>query len=245
MTRIISLISIVCITFDISLLAQSAENNRSKSSARFELGIEQDANFGFYPSARAVLSINDAFEVGGYGNYYTNPTYAAADGTGPWTEFGLLMNFLPLQNKYQDLFLSVNLGLSNGNILSGDSIAHFGEGFSVGIVAAYNYSGIELLATGNYYAPFKERGIFANSFYFYSLSAGFYFLSVLSAGIHYEENVLNFLQLNEREQSYEWLGPYVQFLINETYSLRFTGGWDLSDNGISTFYKLGLNITFE
>lgn len=227
-----------------SLLAQTTDTQTNRLG-RLELGLEQDANFGFYPNARAVFPLNQIVEVGGYGNFYTNAVYASPDGTGPWTEFGLLVNLLPIQRQDQSLVWSINAGLSNGSILSGDSVARFAEGLAIGSTILYNYSIVELLASGSYYTPFKKRGLLSNSFYFFSVSAGVYLVPSLSLGLHYEDNQLSFPELDIREQSYEWLGPYIQLLINQTYTLRFTGGWDLADNGFDSFYKLGLSINFE
>jgi len=227
------------------LFGQNVDTKQKNQVARFELSLNQDANFGFYPGARAVFPISQSFELGGYGNYYTNPAYATSDGTGPWTEFGLLVNFNPIQSSSQNLFLSSSVGLSNGNVLSGDSVERFAEGLSLGLTAVYNYSTLEFLASGSYFLPFKKRGIFSNSFYFYMLSAGVYILPSFSIGTHYENNETNFLKLKRTEQTYEWIGVYFKFIVSQKYTLQFTGGRELADNGTNSFYKLELNISLQ
>lgn len=221
----------------------SQENNRVKKTdnSSLYLTFNQDINFGFYTIATGYIPIQKKLDFVFYGDFYTNPSFTANNGTGLWTEFGVGLNF-KIKKKLQ---VNPAIGLTNGRLLSAGEQPTMGEGIAPNININYNSKRFTIQSFGAYYIALQRLSDNANNFFIYSISSGIHITPKVSFGGHFEHIYLYELEKNNEYTLYRWLGAYVQFSILDKYNLRFTGGSDNANRGTDTFYKMVLGISLN
>lgn len=216
--------------------------------------LSQDSFFGFYPSFNGLIPMSEDVDFSFYGILWTRDTFGNAAGSGDdlWTEFGLGINYHALDGA---LTIKPQIGVTNGSLLSGGERNEAGEtvGAAVGdgIVPSLtiNYSGDRFEAEwySGYYAALRQRGDDAAlDFLHLWANAGYKVTDRFSVGGHYEllQNSRNNFPGGSAGVTYEWLGPYAQFSLNNGFFARFTAGAEIQDNSEGDFYKLTTGFGF-
>ena len=162
------------------------------------------------------------------------------------------MNIHALDGK---LAIKPQIGITNSSLLSGGEIAADGtqEGgnFADGVVPSLtvNYSGEKFEAeyySGYYLAARGRDGDAALDFLHLWVNAGYKITNKVSTGAHYEwlENSRNTFPGTDGSTTYEWVGPYVQFSLDNGFFSRFTSGAEIQDGATGDFYKLTAGFSF-
>ena len=221
--------------------AHAADDDPLSGSVSFN----SDSFFGVNPFVGLAYDTGE-IDVTFYGIYWGAGTgQAFAD----WTEFGVGVGFEAMDG---DLYINPQLGFLSGNLLSSNTGDEgvVGDGYVPNLTMNYDDGAWEGQLYAGWYLPLRDRDSAGNStseFLHYWVSAGKKLNDHFSVGLHFEE-------LERTDGSnvgsldfYQWIGPYFQ-VGNDTYSLRFSGGIDLEDDGgaatTNEFYKLQFGYNF-
>lgn len=213
----------------------------------FTVVLNQDAFFGFYPTFNALIPVSDNMDLSVYGILWTTADFSSGAGLGRdlWTEFGIGVNIYAMDGN---LTIKPQVGITNGFLLSQGTDDGVGGNVLDGIVPSLtmNYSDEALEAEfyGGYYGAVRNRNTRGLDFLHTWVNAGAKFTDNFSAGAHYEILSLTRAAGGNAANVYHWVGPYVQFKLENGFFTRFTGGWDVGEGNSGDFYKLAVGFSF-
>jgi hypothetical protein len=244
MKKMSLLVLSACLFSTLAANAQDAIPTGNPGNFSFQVGLNQDVFFGFYPTLAGSYSLNPSTDFTFYGILWTTPSFshAAPSGFGLWTEFGAGLNFNLLDNQ-----LSVNpqIGFTHGSLLSSALQGRpvVGDGIVPNLTANLNTASLEGEFYGGYYAALRNIGEVQLDYLHYWLNAGVKIGPVLSVGAHYEQLRNTKVTGGEASNVYQWIGPYAQIALPNGHSIRFSGGPDVvKSNETADFYKLTLKL---
>lgn len=237
----------------VTAAVQAATPASEKRSESFTVVLNQDSFFGFYPTFNALIPVGDNVDLSVYGILWTTPDFSTNGGGGDlWTEFGIGANFYAMDGA---LTIKPQIGILNGALLSGGNTGAAGVGGNVfdGIVPnlTMNYDDDKFEAEfyGGYYAALRNRNDSGLDFLHTWINAGYKFTSNFSAGAHYE--ILSLTRNSNPGGSasnvYQWVGPYVQFSLDNGFFTRFTAGAEMgggAGGNQGDFYKVAVGFSF-
>lgn len=237
----------------VAAAVQASTAMAEKRSESFTVVLNQDSFFGFYPTFNALIPVGDNVDLSVYGILWTTPDFSTNGGGGDlWTEFGIGANFYAMDGA---LTIKPQIGILNGALLSGGNTGAAGVGGNVfdGIVPnlTMNYDDDKFEAEfyGGYYAALRNRNDSGLDFLHTWINAGYKFTSNFSAGAHYE--ILSLTRNSNPGGSasnvYQWVGPYVQFSLDNGFFTRFTAGAEMgggAGGNQGDFYKVAVGFSF-
>lgn len=222
------------------LMAQDADK------FSFDVSLNSDQFFGFYPFFQGAYSLNETTDFTFYGILWSGGT---GGGWGNWTEFGVGLNFTSIDG----LDINPQIGFLGGNLLSsganGDP-GRFGDGWVPNLTVGLDKSGIEGELYIGMYLPLRNEaptGGTTLSFLHYWANAGYQFSGLVSAGVHFEHLVnTGGSEVESSTDVYQWLGPYIQFSKPGGGPFaRFSFGTELvKDAAADSFFKLTTGFSF-
>jgi hypothetical protein len=220
-----------------SLIAQDDEK------FSFDVSLNSDQFFGFYPFFQGAYSLSDKTDFTFYGILWSGGT---GGGWGNWTEFGVGMNF----EVAEGISVNPQIGILGGNLLSSGTAGsgRFGDGIVPNLTVNLGKTKTEGQIYAGYYAPLRNEaptGGTTLSYLHYWVNYGYKVSPFFSLGAHYE-HLINTGGSNVESSSdvYQWLGPYIQFSKPSGGPFaRFSFGTDLVD-GNDSFFKLTTGFSF-
>jgi hypothetical protein len=232
----------------------SAQEQKKEPSYTFNLSLNQDAFFGFYPTVNATVSLSDKTDLSFYSIIWTTPSFGTGGGGGLWTEFGTGLN---LKAANGALVISPAIGFLNGKLLSNGNYSMPFEGIVPAITANLSTALLEGQFYLGYYAATRKGKIktgsvytdapIQNNFLHYWINGGIKTGGPLSLGLHFEQLRSN-PSSGASADVYKWFGPYVQFMTGKGHGIRFTTGGDITKRVPETeqngFYKLTTFLNF-
>jgi hypothetical protein len=213
------------------------------SKFSFDVTLNSDQFFGFYPFFSGAYSVSDNLDFTFYGILWSGGT---GGGWGNWTEFGVGVGF----EAAEGLSISPQIGVLGGNLLSSGVAgpAIFGDGIVPNLTIGLDKAKTEGEFYLGFYAPLRDEAP-ANgttlSYLHYWANFGIKASEFFSIGAHFE-HLVNTGGSNVAESSdvYQWLGPYVQFSKPGGGPFaRFSFGTDLVE-GNDSFFKLTTGFSF-
>lgn len=213
----------------------------------FTVVLNQDSFFGFYPTFNALIPVSDKMDLSVYGILWTTADFSSGAGQGRdlWTEFGIGVNIYAMDGN---LTIKPQIGITNGFLLSQGTDDGVGGNVFDGVVPSLtmNYSddSFEAEFYGGYYAAVRNRNDRGLDFLHTWVNAGAKFTDNFSAGAHYEILSLTRAAGGNAANVYHWVGPYVQFKLENGFFTRFTSGWDVGEGNSGDFYKLAVGFSF-
>ncbi len=230
------------ITFSFLLMSQTVyaqEVVEEEDKFSMTLAVTADQFFGFAPMATGALTFSKKFQFTFYGIYWSGGT---GGNWGNWTEFGMGVNFIPVEG----LDINPQLGIVGGNLLSSytEGPAIFGDGIVPNLTVGLDKSKVEGELYFGYYAPLRQKfdELSTASYIHYWANAGYQITRYFSAGAHWEH--LYGGPKNGEDDVYQWIGPYIQFsALKGNLFTRFSGGPDLLKANDS-FFKLTFGYSF-
>ncbi len=209
----------------------------------FDVSLNSDQFFGFYPFFQGAYSLSDKTDFTFYGILWSGGT---GGGWGNWTEFGMGFNF----NAAEGLSINPQIGFLGGSLLSSGTAgpAIFGDGIVPNLTINLDKAKTEGQIYAGFYTPLRDEAP-ANgttlSYLHYWANYGFKVSPMFSLGAHYEHLInTGGSAVSESTDVYQWLGPYVQFSKPSGGPFaRFSFGTDLVD-GNDSFFKLTTGFNF-
>ena len=239
----ITLVFIIIFSFLSSNLdAQEADE---KQASTFNIVINQDNAFGFYPSVFGSFGLSDRLSFTYYSIFWTNPSYGnLVNGTDIWLEMGIGVGFPLLDDK---IYLNPSLGTTHGRLLSDAPKGEIFEGLVPSIALFYLDERFEGEAFAAYYKVIKTKSANSGDYLLYWILPGVVLSPNISLGLHYESFVNTWLSEGEGSTFYQWFGGYFKFTVNDKYTFRFSAGTNTADNPqySGQFYKLNVVIPLE
>lgn len=237
--------------FDSAAVAAAVQaSTASGRSESFTVVLNQDSFFGFYPTFNALIPVGENVDLSVYGILWTTPDFGTnGGGADLWTEFGIGAAIYAGEN----LVIKPQIGILNGALLSGGAAGGTGGNVFDGIVPnlTMNYSddAFEAEFYGGYYAALRNRNSSGLDFLHTWVNAGYKFTSNFSAGAHFEVLALtrNSNPGGAPSNVYQWVGPYVQFALDNGFFARFTAGAEMgggAGGNQGDFYKLAVGFSF-
>lgn len=234
----------------VAAAVQASAAAAEKRSESFTVVLNQDSFFGFYPTFNALIPVSDKVDLSVYGILWTTPDFGTnGGGNDLWTEFGIGAAIYATDN----LIIKPQIGILNGALLSGGAAGGTGGNVFDGVVPnlTMNYSddSFEAEYYGGYYAALRNRNNSGLDFLHTWINAGYKFTSNFSAGAHYEILALtrNSNPGGGASNVYHWVGPYVQFALDNGFFARFTAGAEMgggAGGNQGDFYKLAVGFSF-
>lgn len=209
----------------------------SEPPSTFSILLNQDNAFGFYPQVAGSFPINDKLSFSFYSIFWSNAAYGSPDlGTDLWTEMGVGLSFNAFGDK---MIINPSLGFTHGKLLSGGEKSVPFDGIVPNALAFVFTKKFEAELFASYYKALKKEGPETFDYFLYWAYPGVVLSDHVSVGGHYEGFALTRSTSGASEMLYHWLGAYVKFNINNTYTLRFSTGTNLKEGDYSDgFYKL-------
>jgi len=205
----------------------SAQAQSDKVS--FDVSLNSDQFFGFYPFFSGGYSLNDKLDFTFYGILWSGGT---GGGWGNWTEFGVGVNLSPIEG----LDISPAIGVLGGNLLSAESSGVLGDGLVPNLTVGLDQAKVEGELYAGLYLPVRGDNGGQSTFLHYWANLGYKASSFFSFGAHFEHLLGSSAGVGELSDAYQWIGPYIQFSSDNAFA-RFSAGGDLVD-GRDSFYKL-------
>lgn len=207
----------------------------------FSFTLNSDQFFGFYPFFQGGVGVSDKVDFTFYGILWSGGTGGA---WGNWTEFGVGVSV----EAVEGLSITPQVGLLGGNLLSSGTAASgvLGDGIVPNLTVVLDKSGVQGEIYAGFYLPLRDEAPNDGttlSFIHYWANLGYQFSDVFSAGLHFEHLINSGgSNVDESTDTFQWLGPYVQFAVDKGFA-RFSAGGDLLEENDS-FFKLtvGLNL---
>lgn len=216
------------------------------SKFSFDMSLNSDQFFGFYPFFSGGYSLTDQLDFTVYGILWSGGTGGA---WGNWTEFGVGVNFAPIEG----LDISPAVGILGGNLLSSGTAggAVLGDGIVPNVTIGLDQSKVEGEIYAGLYLPARDETVeimdettgepvgrtTTLSYLHYWGNLGYKATSFFSFGAHFEHLInTGGSEVAESADVYQWIGPYVQFSSNTAFA-RFSAGGDLLE-GNDSFFKL-------
>lgn len=240
MKNISLLFFILFFTIDFSM----AQENTDEKSIELSVSLNSDQFFGFYPFVQGIKPLNDKLNLSFYGIFWSGGTGA---NWGNWTEFGVGLNFEPMEG----LAVTPQLGITGGNLLSSGTsqMGILSDGFVPNLTVKYDSRRLMSEFYTGFYLPLSDNTQNTTettlSYTHYWLNAGIKSSTYLNLGFHYE-HLINSGGSNVEESSdvYQWFGPFLEFSDPKgKHFTRFTFGTDLVE-GRDSFFKLTTGFNF-
>lgn len=225
------------------LLSSSASFAQDDDRFSFDVSLNSDQFFGFYPFFSGAYGVSDNLDLTFYGILWSGGT---GGGWGNWTEFGVGVNF-PVA---EGVNINPQVGILGGNLLSsgGTGPGILGDGIVPNVLIGLDRAKTEGEIYLGYYAPLRDEAP-ANgttlAYLHYWANVGYKVSDVFSFGGHFEHLVnTGGSNVSSSEDYYQWLGPYVQFTSPSGGPFaRFAFGTDLVE-GNDSFFKLTAGFSF-
>ncbi len=227
-----------------------AQDPTSDPRSSFNISLNSDIFFGFYPFFQGSFGVSEAVDLTFYGILWSGGGPGASWGN--WTEFGIGIG-LPVGEA---LYINPQLGVLNGSLTSGLGTPVLFEGLVPNLTVRLNDQQVEGELYAGYYLGFDHGNGVTNNFLHYWANSGYKVNRFFSAGLHFEQLSFTGGQNQGEDPAYPFymaLGPYVQFSVpNANAFARFTTGADLrSDEQIAksgfdqpSFFKLSVGVGF-
>lgn len=227
----------------IILLSSSASFAQDDDRFSFDVSLNSDQFFGFYPFFSGAYGVSDNLDFTFYGILWSGGT---GGGWGNWTEFGVGVNF-PVADGVN---INPQVGILGGSLLSSGATGAgiLGDGIVPNVLIGLDRAKTEGEIYLGYYAPLRDEAP-ANgttlAYLHYWANFGYKVSDVFSLGGHFEHLVnTGGSNVSSSEDYYQWLGPYIQFTSpsGEPFA-RFAFGTDLVE-GNDSFFKLTAGFGF-
>ncbi len=229
----------------VSLFLQMATKpaySQEDSKFSFDLSLNSDQFFGFYPFFAGSYELNDGLNFTFYGIQWSGGT---GGGWGNWTEFGVGVSF----DLSEAISINPQIGILGGNLLSSatSSGAVFGDGIVPNLTIGLDNDNLEGEIYFGYYMPLRDEAPVDGTtwaFIHYWANMGYKVSPFFSLGLHWEHLILSGgSAVVESQDFYQWLGPYVQFSDPDGKAwTRFSFGTDLMEENDS-FFKLSVGLS--
>lgn len=228
------------VLFMTSVMAQEEEE---ENDFTFNVTLNSDQFFGFYPVFQGGYSISEKTDFTFYGILWSGGT---GGGWGNWTEFGVGLNF----KVAEGIAVNPQIGILGGNLLSSGATGsgRLGDGIVPNLTVNLNKTKTEGQIYAGLYAPLRNEAPATGttlSYLHYWANYGYKFSPFFSLGAHYE-HLINTGGSNRETSTdvYQWLGPYIQFAKPGGGPFaRFSFGTDLVE-GNDSFFKLTTGFSF-
>lgn len=236
------LLFIVCqITCLSSVYAQTENDDKA---VKLNVSLNSDQFFGFYPLVQGVKPINNKTNFTFYGIFWSGGTGGA---WGNWTEFGVGLNFMPMDG----LSVTPQLGILGGNLLSSGVTQQgvFGDGIVPNVTMVLDKNKLIGEFYGGLYLPLldktKSNSETTLSYIHYWINGGIKASTFTQFGLHYEHLINSGgSNVDESTDVYQWFGPFIQFSDpSGKHFTRFSFGTDLVE-GNDSFFKLTTGFGF-
>lgn len=209
----------------------------------FDVTLNSDQFFGFYPFFTGAYSVTEQVDFTFYGILWSGGT---GGNWGNWTEFGVGIGLEPAPG----LSISPQIGILGGNLLSSgtEGPAIFGDGIVPNLTIQLDKARTEGEIYGGYYAPLRNmtsENQTTLSYLHYWANFGFKASNFFSLGAHYEHLInTGGSRVEGSTDVYQWLGPYVQFSKPSRGAFaRLSFGTDLVE-GNDSFFKVTTGFSF-
>lgn len=227
----------------IILLSTSASFGQDDERFSFDVSLNSDQFFGFYPFFSGAYGVSESLDLTFYGILWSGGTGAA---WGNWTEFGVGVNF-PVADGVN---INPQVGILGGSLLSSGATGAgvLGDGIVPNVLIGLDRTKTEGEIYLGYYAPLRDEAP-ANgttlAYLHYWANFGYKVSDVFSFGGHFEHLVnTGGSNVSSSEDYYQWLGPYLQFSSPSGGPFaRFAFGTDLVE-GNDSFFKLTAGFSF-
>lgn len=232
------------------LFAVSPAFSQSDEKFSFDITVNSDQFFGFYPFFSGSYELTEQSAFTFYGILWSGGTGgvqgAGGGGWGNWTEFGVGMNF----DVADGLNINPQVGITGGNLLSsgtaGPSI--FGDGIVPNITVGWDKARTEGEFYMGLYTPLRNEapeGGTTLSYLHYWANFGVKASGFFSLGLHYEQLTnTGGSNVSTSTDVYQWLGPYIQFSAPSGKAFaRLSAGGDLVE-GNDSFFKVTTGLSF-
>ncbi len=223
--------------------AKAQEANPTDPSSSFEVFLNQDNAFGFYPKVSGSFKLIDNINLSFYGIFWTNPSFGNSfDGTDTWLETGLGVQFLALADRIK---INPFVGFTHGKVLSDNFEAILAEGIVPGLSIQFLDNRFEVEGFFSYYKALKSKGRDSGDYLLYWLLPGVVINPNISVGVHYEGYDQIRIAEGEANIRYQRFGGYAKFTIRDKYFFRFSAGTNSVEDSkyAKNFYKLTVGIT--
>ena len=217
----------------------------------FDVSLNSDQFFGFYPFFSGGYSFNEKVGFSFYGILWSGGRGGASglnEAWGNWTEFGVGVSLTPVEG----LDISPAIGVLGGSLLSsgGSGGAVLGDGVVPNLTVGLDQKKVEGELYFGYYLPVRNETVELTnelgepmgrtstlSFIHYWANLGYKASPFLSFGAHFEHLINSGgTEVEASSDVYQWIGPYIQFSSDKAFA-RFSAGGDLLE-GNDSFYKL-------
>lgn len=225
------------------MLSASGAFAQDDSKFSFDVSLNSDQFFGFYPFFQGAYSVSENLDFTFYGILWSGGT---GGGWGNWTEFGGGVNIA----AGDGLSINPQIGFLGGNLLSSGTAgpAIFGEGIVPNLTINLEKPNVEGQIYAGFYSPLRDEapaGGTTLSYLHYWANLGYRANNFFSFGAHFEHLVnTGGSEVTESTDVYQWLGPYLQFSRPSGGAFaRFSFGTDLVE-GNDSFFKLTTGFSF-
>ena len=203
----------------------------------FNVGINYDNMFGFYPGIYGSFGVNENLSFTYYGLLWTNPSFGTpTSGSDNWLETGFGLGIELGDGKW---YLNPSLAFTHGKLLSGGAEGVIGDGIAPNLSILYTDDDIELEAFGVWYKALREKGLFTYDYALFWFLPGFIINEHISAGLHFEGFVLTRVTAMDAGQLFQVVGAYTKFTVDNRYSFRLSLGKNFKDTEYpNEFYKV-------
>jgi len=233
--------TVLCLMLMVLSMTSLMAQDEDKFS--FNVALNSDQFFGFYPQFQGYYSINEKTDFTFYGILWSGGT---GGNWGNWTEFGVGANF----KAGDGLTINPQIGFLGGNLLSSGTAgpAIFGDGIVPNLTVNLLKEKVEGQFYFGYYAPLRNEAPSTGTtlaYTHYWLNLGFRANKFFSLGAHYEQLINSGgSKVETSTDVYQWLGPYIQFTNPSGGPFaRFSFGTDLVEANDS-FFKLTTGFSF-
>lgn len=234
----------------LNVATTQAQEASDKPSMSFSVGLNSDIFFGFYPAFAGTYNLSDKIGLTTYGILWSGGGLGQTFGN--WTEFGVGVNFTPMEG----LSINPQLGILNGSLLSGVGQSVLAEGIVPNITIRENTDKIEGELYAGYYYGLDHGNPTTNNYLHWWANGGYKVLPYFSVGAHFEH--LRYtggkdVPSDAASDLYMALGAYVQFMDPQGKAFtRFVAAGDLrSDEEVTksgvtqpSFFKLTVGFNF-
>ena len=241
------IILLFILAFSISHLSSQDTDTLKKRPSTFGITLTMENAFGFYPVVYGSIGISPKLDFTFYGAFWTNPSFGFPQTTFSsdlWLEnsFGIGFNALDGQ-----AYINPSLGFTHGKFLSGGDQSVAFEGLVPSLSLYYYPGNFDSEIYFSFYTHLRDEvtdpiNRSTADMIFYWLTPGYWVSKSFCFGVHYEGLYLKFGE-GEFDSSYQWLGPFIKFRINDIYDFRFMAGPNLKKGVYADeFYKLTANF---
>ena len=237
---------VLLLAFQVNSQEETSSDTRP---SRYGVTLIQENAFGFYPVIYGNIGLSK-LDFTYYGVFWTNPSFGFPQTTFSsdlWLENGFGIGFNAFNGN---MYINPALGFTHGKFLSGGDESVAFEGIVPSLSLYMNPGKMDTEIYLSRYQHLRDEvkdpvNRSTADFLFYWITPGFWVHDKISVGVHYEALYLKFGE-SDFESSYQWLGPYIKFRIQDKYDFRFMAGPNLKEGVYANeFYKLSTNIVLN